>query len=303
MSKRRSAYLLVLLSALCYAVGGNVVKTLFSNGATPFALAQLRIGFAFLWLLLFIAIFRPSQLRVPGREIPHLLLFGWVAVAGVQLVYYLAIARINIAVAVFTQFTAIVGVAAWERFRRHQPVSGRLWLAIALVLGGAFLMVGAYRPALLRLNLPGIGLSLLAAVLLAAYLLRASTLITRLDRFSVLLYGFGAGTLLWVVIDLVARPALPRRADIWITMALIGLFGTLLPFGLQVTALRVLRPSVVGIFATAEPVFAGIIAFLVFKDALEPLQVLGAAVVCVGIVLAQAGDDEMPGSVLSAPPS
>ncbi len=291
VSKRRSAYLLVLLSALCYAIGGNVVKTLFSDGATPFALAQLRIGFAFLWLLLFIAIFRPSQLRVPGREIPHLLLFGWVAVAGVQLVYYLAIARINIAVAVFTQFTAIVGVAAWERFRRHQPVSARLWLAIALVLGGAFLMVGAYRPALLRLNLPGIGLSLLAAVLLAAYLLRASTLITRIDRFSVLLYGFGAGTLLWVVIDLVARPALPRRVDIWITMALIGLFGTLLPFGLQVTALRVLRPSVVGIFATAEPVFAGIIAFLVFKDALEPLQLLGAAVVCVGIVLAQAGDD------------
>ncbi|MDQ6884468.1 MAG: DMT family transporter [Candidatus Dormibacteraeota bacterium] len=291
MTKRGSAYLLVLTSALCYAIGGNVVKTLFAGGSTPLALAQLRIGFAFLWLLLFMTILRPSRLRVPGREMPHLLLFGWVAVAGVQLVYYLAIARINIAVAVFTQFTAIVGVAAWERFRRDQPVSTRLWLAIALVLGGAFLMVGAYRPALLRLNLPGIGLSLLAAVLLAAYLLRASTLITRIDRFSVLLYGFGAGTLLWVVIDLIAHPALPRRVDIWVTMALIGLFGTLLPFGLQVTALRVLRPSVVGIFATAEPVFAGIIAFLLFKDAMEPLQVLGAAVVCVGIVLAQASDD------------
>ena len=291
MSQRRSAYLLVLTSALCYAIGGNVVKPLFSGGSTPFALAQLRIGFAFLWLLLLIAIFRPARLRVPGREIPSLLLFGWLAVAGVQFVYYLAIARINIAVAVFTQFTAIVGVAAWERFRRHQPVSARLWLAIALVLAGAFLMVGAYRPALLRLNLPGIGLSLLAALLLAAYLLRASTLITRIDRFSVLLYGFGAGTLLWVLIDLIAHPALPRRIDVWVTMALIGLLGTLLPFGLQVTALRVLRPSVVGIFATAEPVFAGIIAFLVFKDVLEPLQVLGAAIVCAGIVLAQAGKD------------
>lgn len=213
------------------------------------------------------------------------------AVAGVQLTYYLAIARINIAVAVFTQFSAIVGIAAWERFRRHQEVSGRLWLAVVLVLAGAFLMVGVYRPALLRLNLVGVGLSLLAAVFFAAFLLRASTLVTRVDRFSMLLYAFGAGTGMWLVIDLVLHPVLPSRPQIWAVMAMIGLLGTLLPFGLEVTALRRLRPSVVGILAAAEPVFAGLIAFLFLKDTLEPLQVLGAVVVCAGIVLAQAGDD------------
>jgi len=35
---------------------------------------------------------------------------------------------------------------------------------------------------------------------------------------------------------------------------------------------------------------AGLIAFFFLKDSLEPLQVLGAAVVCAGIVLAQADD-------------
>jgi drug/metabolite transporter (DMT)-like permease len=282
---------LVLAATLCYAVGGNVVKVLFARGATPFALAQLRIGFAFSWLLIFVLLFRRARLRVPRREVLHLLIFGLVAVAGVQLTYYLAISRINIAVATFTQFSAIVGIAAWERFRRHQPVSARLWFAVVLVLGGSFLMVGAYRPQLLRLNLAGIGLSLVAAFFLAAYLLRASTLVTRVDRFSMLLYAFGAATAMWVVIDLVTRPPLPASPQIWIAMALIGLFGTLVPFGFQLTALRWLRPSIVSILAAAEPVFAGIIAFLIFKDALEPLQVLGAAIVCAGIVLAQAGDD------------
>lgn len=256
--------------------------------ATPFALAQLRLGFAFAWLLLLTLAFNRTWLRVPRREIPHLLVFGWVAVAGVQMTYYLAISRINIAVAVFTQFSAIVGIAAWERFRRHEQVSGRLWFAVVLVLGGAFLMVGAYRPDLLRLNLVGVGLSLLAAVFFAAFLLRASTLVTRVNRFSMLLYAFGAGTVMWVVIDLVSHPALPSSPQVWMVMALIGLFGTLLPFGLEVTALHWLRPSVVGILAAAEPVFAGFIAFIWFKDVLEPLQVLGAAIVCAGIVLAQA---------------
>jgi drug/metabolite transporter (DMT)-like permease len=280
----------VLTATLCYAVGGNVVKLLFARGSTPFALAQLRLGFAFAWLLLFTLLFRRAGLRVPRREIPHLLIFGWVAVAGVQMTYYLAIARINIAVAVFTQFSAIVGIAAWERFRRHEKVSARLWFAVILVIGGAFLMVGAYRPQLLRLNLTGVGLSLLAAIFFAAFLLRASTLVTRVDRFAMLLYAFGAGTVMWIVIDLVSHPALPAGLGTWGVMALIGLFGTLLPFGLEVTALRRLRPSVVGILAAAEPVFAGFIAFIWFKDVLEPLQVLGAAVVCAGIVLAQADD-------------
>lgn len=291
VAPRRSGYLFVLIATLCYAIGGNVVKVLFRTGATPFALAQLRIAFAFGWLFLFILLFRRWGLRVPRREIPHLLIFGWVALAGVQLTYYLAISRINIAVAVFTQFSAIVGIAAWERFRRQQAVSGRVWLAVLLVLSGAFLMVGAYRPALLSLNLAGVGLSLLAAVFFAVFLLRASTLVTRVDRFSVLLYGFGAATVMWAVIDLLARPVLPARPDVWITMAMIGLFATLVPFALEVTALRRLRPSLVGILAAAEPVFAGLIAFLFLKDTLEPLQVLGAAIVCAGIVLAQAGDE------------
>lgn len=264
------------------------MKLLFAGGSTPFALAQLRLGFAFAWLLFFTLAFRRRLLRVPWKEVPHLLLFGWIAVAGVQMTYYLAISRINIAVAVFTQFSAIVGIAAWERFRRHEKVSGRLWFSVALVIGGAFLMVGAYRPQLLQLNLVGVGLSLLAAVFFAAFLLRASTLVTRVDRFSMLLYAFGAGTFMWLVIDLIVHPVLPSAATTWVVMALIGLLGTLLPFGLEVTALRLLRPSVVGILAAAEPVFAGFIAFIWFKDVLEPLQVLGAAIVCAGIVLAQA---------------
>jgi drug/metabolite transporter (DMT)-like permease len=48
---------------------------------------------------------------------------------------------------------------------------------------------------------------------------------------------------------------------------------------------------VVGIVATAEPVFAGLIAFFLLHDLLELPQVLGAALVLAGIVVVQLGAD------------
>jgi len=75
-------------------------------------------------------------------------------------------------------------------------------------------------------------------------------------------------------------------------MALVGLVGTLAAHALFVIALRTIRPSPAGIVATAEPVFAGLIAFLVLGDRLHPLQVAGAALIVAGIVTVQLASRE-----------
>jgi drug/metabolite transporter (DMT)-like permease len=82
-------------------------------------------------------------------------------------------------------------------------------------------------------------------------------------------------------------------------MGVVGLVGTLAAHGLFVRALRTIRPSSAGIVSTAEPVFAGLIAFLVLGDRLQPLQVFGAAVIIAGIVIVQAGSAD---AGVTAPP-
>ena len=288
----RPGYLLVVLSALSFAVGGNIAKALFKLGFSPFLLAQMRIWWAFIWLFFSLLVIRPSLLRVGRDELLPLAIFGTVGLAAVQLAYYLTIARLNIAVALLVQYLGLVGIAAWERYHRREEVGKQVWGALIMVLVGAFLAVGAYQPALLRLNLPGILLGLLSAAFLAFYMLRASTLARRLDTWTILLYGFGAGSLLWVGYDAITRTALPTDWRIWFAMALIGLLGTLLGHALFVMAVRSIRPSAAGIVSTAEPVFAGLIAFLVFGDRLQPLQLLGAATIIAGIIIVQAGARE-----------
>ena len=284
-----TGYLLVVLSAFLFAAGGNAVKLLFGLGYSPLVLAQLRIGFAFAWLFVILVAVRPRLLRVDRRELPALTVFGTIGLAGVQLSYYLTIARINIAVALLVQYLGLVAVTAFERYQRQQAVPAQVWGALAMVLMGAFFAVGAYQPALLRVNLPGVMLGLVAAAFFAFFVLRASTLTRRLNTWTLLLYGFGAGSIMWAVFDLVSGTALPPDWRIWVVMALVGLIGTLAAHGLFVWALRTIRPSSAGIVSTAEPVFAGLIAFLVLGDRLQPLQVFGAAVIVAGIIIVQAG--------------
>jgi drug/metabolite transporter (DMT)-like permease len=107
-----------------------------------------------------------------------------------------------------------------------------------------------------------------------------------------LVYGFGAGSLLWAGFDLATGTAPPADWRIWAVMGLLGLIGTLLPHGLFVMALRTIRPSSAGIVATAEPVFAGVIAFLAFGDRLQALQLGGAAIIIAGIIIVQSATSE-----------
>src|SRR5437870_7954527 len=178
---RPVGYPLVLLSAFLFAAGGNVVKALFKLGYSPLVLAQLRIWSAFLGLFLSLLLIRPSLLRVDRRQLPSLAIFGGVGLAGVQLSYYLTIARINIALALLVEYLGLVAVTAFERYHRHQAVGARIWGALALVLVGAFFAVGAYQPSPFSVNLPGVMLGLVSAAFFALYLLRASTLAQRLD--------------------------------------------------------------------------------------------------------------------------
>ena len=282
-------YVLVVLSAFLFAAGGNVVKALFGLGYSPLVLAQLRIWWAFAWLFCTLLVIRPALFAVSRRELPALAIFGGIGLAGVQLSYYLTIARINIAVALLVQYLGLVAVTAFERYHRREAVPAQVWGALLMVLVGAFFAVGAYQPSLLRVNLPGVMLGLVSAGFFAFYLLRASTLARRLNTWTVLLYGFGAGSLLWAAFDVATGTALPGDWRIWTVMGFLGLIGTLVAHGLFVLALRTIRPSSAGIVATAEPVFAGLIAFLVLGDRLQPLQVLGAAVIVAGIITVQAG--------------
>jgi len=64
-------------------------------------------------------------------------------------------------------------------------------------------------------------------------------------------------------------------------------FGTAIPFGLYFVGINYVRSTRASITATLEPISAGFIAYLFLGETLEPLQILGGALVISAIVMLQ----------------
>jgi drug/metabolite transporter (DMT)-like permease len=292
-------YAMVWTAALLFAVNGTVSKVILESGISSTRLVQARTTGALILLGLVLALLAPRSLRVTRRELPFLVLFGAVGVAFVQWLYFVAIHRLPVGIALLIQYLAPLLVALWARYAMHEPVRRRIWTALALALVGLTLLVEVWE----GLTLDGLGVvaALAAAVAFALYLLLAERAVGRRDPFSLSLYGFLFAAAFWALVqppwsfptEAVSEDAsllgnlAGSELPVWGLTAWLVVFGTIVPFGLVVWALRHLPATRVGIVAMLEPLVATLVAWAWLGEELDPVQLSGGAVILAGIILAQ----------------
>jgi drug/metabolite transporter (DMT)-like permease len=300
-ARRRPAlgYAMVLAAATLFAVNGTVSKVILASGISSLRLTEVRLTGAALGLLGALALARPSSLRLHRRELPFLVGFGIGGVALVQWFYFLAIHRLPIGIALLIQYLAPLMVALWARFVMHRPVRRQIWLALALALSGLALVVQIWERG--TLDPLGVAASLGAAVTFAFYILSAEHGVAGRDAVSLSCYGFAFGALFFAVLqpwwsfpaDVVGdRVSLlgnlsSHDAPVWALMAWMVVLGTIVPFGLFVAALAHVPAPRASVVAMFEPVVAIVVAWAWLGEKLAAAQLVGAAIVLAGIVLAQ----------------
>lgn len=293
-------YAMVLTAATLWALNGAVSKVILqSGGVTSERLTEVRATGAFLLLFAVLLVWRRSTLRVTLGELPFLAVFGVAGLAFVAWFYFVAIERLEIGIALLIQYVAPVLVALYARYVLHEPVRRRIWAALALAIAGLALLLQLWQ----GLVLDGIGVlaSIGAAVTFALYILMADRGIRRRTSSSLLAYGFLFAALFWAVaqpwtsfpwdllddsVSLLGRLE-SIELPVWLLMAWMVVLGTIVPFGLLVGALRHVSPTRAGILAMFEPVAGTVIAYAWLREELDPIQLVGAAVVLCGIGLAQ----------------
>ncbi|MFI5100581.1 MAG: EamA family transporter [Actinomycetes bacterium] len=297
--RARTGYVMVVTAALLWAVNGTVSKVMLVGGMPAADLAELRATGAFACLLAIVLVTAPRTLRMTRRELPAVAVYGLVGFVFVQLLYFVAIKRLEVGIALLIEFTAPVFVALWARFVLKEPVRGRVWAALALSVGGLSLVAQVWQGG----TLDGIGVlaAFGAAVSLAVYFLLGEHNVGRRDPVSLTCLAFGFTTLFWAVVrpwwrfpyELLGRDIsllgnlADRQLPMWVLAAWLIVLGTVVPFTLSVGALRHLRAAQVGLVGMVEPVAASVVAFLWLGEQLGIVQIVGGAVVLVGVVLAE----------------
>ena len=134
-------YAMVLAASTLFGFNGTVSKVILASGVSSLRLSQVRTTGALAGLVLVLLVTAPERLRVRRRELPFLAVFGIGGLAFVQWFYFLAIHRLAIGIALLIQYLAPLLVALWARYVFHEHVRRRIWLALALALGGLALIV------------------------------------------------------------------------------------------------------------------------------------------------------------------
>jgi drug/metabolite transporter (DMT)-like permease len=298
--RARTGYVMVVTAALLWAVNGTVSKVMLVGGMPAADLAELRATGAFVCLLVVVLLTAPATLRMTRRELPSIAVYGLVGFVLVQLLYFVAIKRLEVGIALLIEFTAPVFVALWARFVLHEQVRRRVWAALALAVGGLALVAqvlsggGALDPV-------GVLAAFGAALALTVYFLLGEHIVVWRDPVSLTCLAFGFTALFWAVvrpwwrfpshllgsdISLLGNVA-DKHLPMWVLALWLVVLGTVVPFSLSVGALRHLRAAQVGVVGMLEPVAASVVAFLWLGEDLALVQILGGAVVLVGVVLAE----------------
>jgi drug/metabolite transporter (DMT)-like permease len=163
-------YLLTIGAAGLFAVNGTVSTLALKAGIRPTNLTALRCTGAALVLLLVLAVVSPARLRIRWPQLPFIALFGVVGVALTQFLYYVAIGRLPVGIALVFEMTAPVFIALYVWLVRREHVRSRLWVALALSLSGLLLVAEVWEGGG-SLDPLGVAAGLTAALCLAAYYL------------------------------------------------------------------------------------------------------------------------------------
>jgi inner membrane transporter RhtA len=262
--------------------GATFAKSLFpAIGAA--GTSALRVGFS---ALILIAVWRPWRRSLPAREA------GWIALYGsalglMNLLFYLALARLPLGPAVAIEFVGPLAVALIASRRR----SDFLWIGLAIL--GLMLLLPIATTA--GLDPIGVALDLGAALAWALYILfgqRAG----RVDGGQAVSLGMLTAALVAAPFGVAEAGASLLAPEILLSGLAVAIMSSALPYSLEMVALRRLDRKSFGVLMSLEPAVAACAGLVLLGERINAVQWLA-----IGLVIA-ASVGITVGSQRSAPP-
>lgn len=304
---------LVVLSAFGYGSGALFAKPIYAAGVDWMTLLAWRFLFAAIaswgWLLIW-----PAQLRallaLSRQRVLILILLG-VFFIGNSGTYFAALETVSASLAALIVYIypAIVAVLTLRFGRRLQ--GRRAWAALALAILGVALAVGGIEataaPPLLGLLLAGASPIIYATwIVLAArfggergapadgsvppHESEAPSAADQAEPAPSAATMITSTAVAWWLLALAtARPVAPELipGEAWLPLLGVGIISTAVALQTFYAGARRIGAAQASLVSTVEPVYTIVLAAILFGERLTPIQLVGGALVIIGVVIAQ----------------
>ncbi|MCU1672877.1 MAG: ywfM-like transporter, partial [Frankiales bacterium] len=230
--------------------------------------------------LLLLVLLRPRVRSWARHEWRAALLLGG-AMAGMNLVFYLALRTVPLGVAVTVEFVGPL-LLALAQTRRLVDL---LW---AMLAGGGVVLLGADPGS--DIPLSGLLLALVAGLFWAGYILASAHVGQVLPGVDGLAVALAVAAVLVLPFGVSGAAEVLHRPALLLPAAAVALLSSVLSYGLELSALRRIPTRVFGILMSLEPAAAAVAGLLVLDQALGSREVVALVLVSLasaGVTLAR----------------
>lgn len=288
-ARARRAFALLLLGAACIALAPIFVR-LSAVGPVPTAFWRTALAVPFLAVMIPLLPDEPGRARWPARwrdlaafAVPGLMFAGDLGT------WHFAIHYTSVANATLLPNTAPIFVAVFGFILYGTRFTGRFLLGMFLALAGVTLLMGESL-GIDRRHLLGDALGVVTAMFYGGYFLAVARLRAVYATAAVMTFSIAFTAVFLVPVTLIAGgPWLPTNVEGWAVLAGLALISQTLGQGLIAYAFAYLPPAFGAVSLLLQPVLAALFAWVLFHEALGPVQAAAIAVVLAGVLLARQG--------------
>ncbi|WP_211239467.1 EamA family transporter [Jiangella gansuensis] len=276
---------LVLGGIFSLQIGAGLAKGLFDT-LPPTAVVFLRLAFSAVALIAVTHRAVRRSLRTASRRDVLLAVTFGLSLAMMNISIYESFSRIPLGIAVTIEFLGPLGVAVALSRRRLDLI----WVGLAAV--GVVLLARGGREGI---DPVGVGFALLAAVGWATYILLGAKLGQRFPGSSGLTVASVVGAMAVLPIGLSTGGDSLWQADVLLLAAGIAVLSSVIPYSLELEALRRMPATVFGILMSLEPAVAALVGLVVLNEVLHAREWVAICLVvsaCLGATRQPAGRTE-----------
>ncbi len=276
----------VVLAMVTIQTGASVAKQLFPL-IGPEGTTALRLGFSaiVLWL-----VFRPWRALPKGRDWQAIIVYG-LCLGGMNILFYLAIARIPLGIGVALEFTGPLAVALLASRRKRDLFWVGCAIAGILLLLPDMWGVDALDPI-------GVLLALAAGACWAGYILFGKKTGSQASGGITVALGMTVAAVVLVPVGAVSQGMALLSWQVLPLGLLVGILSSAIPYTLEMVALRHMTSQNFSVFMSMEPAIAALAGFLILAELLTFWQWLAIALV----IIASLGSSLTAGRASAAPP-
>ncbi|HML38371.1 MAG TPA: DMT family transporter [Bacillota bacterium] len=277
-------YFYGILSAALYASVSIVAKHLITGGAHPFVILFYQYVFTVAILGIWHLIRNPRALRCDMKKIGYFAILGVAGGGATNLLFYSSLGYLDAGIGSMLLFLHPVFITVFFAVSKIKAMKPINFFCTLMAAFGAAIVLNVFSGSL-SFPVAGVALGLLGAITYAFYNIFADLKLKEEDPNVINFYAGAAAMLFSAVVAAGSGVGFQINPASLPSLIFLSVFSGVIPSYCFLTALKYIGSEKVSVIASLELPLTLIMAFTILKEHMEPVQLLGVALIVFATIL------------------